>query len=93
MKLGFIGMGNMASALARGFLASGKVNAADLCAFDPAAEKLAAMAAELGFTALDSEIGSQQNLPDGAASLRAGPDGLLLPLMPKTVHSRRFYTD
>lgn len=56
MKLGFIGMGNMAGALARGFLASGKVNAAELYAFDPAAEKLAAMAAELGFTALDSEM-------------------------------------
>ena len=55
MKLGLIGMGNMASALAKGFLASGKVSGKDLAAFDPVAEKLAAMAAELGFTALGSE--------------------------------------
>ena len=55
MKLGFIGMGNMAIALARGFVASGKVAPADLYAFDPAAEKLAQMAAEIGFTPVASE--------------------------------------
>ena len=55
MKLGFIGMGNMAAALARGFVASGKVSSADLYAFDPASEKLAQMAAELGFTPVESE--------------------------------------
>lgn len=55
MKLGFIGMGNMAAALARGFVASGKVQGGDLYAFDPASEKLAHMAAELGFTPVNSE--------------------------------------
>ena len=55
MKLGFIGMGNMATALARGFVASGKVQGGDLYAFDPASEKLAQMAAELGFTPVNSE--------------------------------------
>ena len=55
MKLGFIGMGNMASALLRGFLASGKVRATDVCAYDPNSEKLSAMASELGITALSSE--------------------------------------
>ena len=55
MKLGFIGMGNMAAALARGFVASGKVAPADLYAFDPASEKLAQMGAELGFTPVKSE--------------------------------------
>lgn len=55
MKLGFIGMGNMAAALARGFVASGKVQATDLYAFDPAANKLTQMAAELGFTPVNSE--------------------------------------
>lgn len=55
MKLGFIGMGNMATALARGFLASGKVAATDLYAFDPAKEKLAQMAAELGIHPVKSE--------------------------------------
>ena len=55
LKLGFIGMGNMAAALARGFVASGKVQASELYAFDPATEKLAQMADELGFTAVGSE--------------------------------------
>ncbi len=55
MKLGFIGMGNMATALARGFVASGKVASADLYAFDPAADKLAQMANELGFAPVGSE--------------------------------------
>lgn len=55
MKLGFIGMGNMATALARGFVASGKVQASELYAFDPAADKLAQMAAELGLVAVSSE--------------------------------------
>ena len=56
MKLGFIGMGNMATALARGFVASGKVAPAALYAFDPATEKLSQMAQELGFTAVTSEL-------------------------------------
>ena len=30
MKLGFIGMGNMATALVRGFVASGKIKGADV---------------------------------------------------------------
>ena len=55
MKLGFIGMGNMATALARGFIASGKVDAKDVAAYDPDVKKLQNMAAELGFAALDSE--------------------------------------
>ena len=55
MKLGFIGMGNMAAALARGFVTSGKVAPTELYAFDPASEKLAQMAAELGFTPVASE--------------------------------------
>ena len=32
MKLGFIGMGNMATALLRGFLSSGQLDAADVAA-------------------------------------------------------------
>ena len=55
MKLGFIGMGNMAAALVRGFVASGKVSADKICAFDPAADKLAAMASELGILPVGSE--------------------------------------
>ena len=55
MKLGFIGMGNMAAALARGFLASGRVQASDVYAFDPAADKLKQMSAELGFVPVGSE--------------------------------------
>ncbi len=55
MKLGFIGMGNMATALVRGFLASGKVQGAEIGAFDPNTERLQSMAGELGLVALNSE--------------------------------------
>lgn len=55
MKLGFIGMGNMASALVRGFIASGKVQGADIVAYDPNAEKLTAIATELGFMPVADE--------------------------------------
>ena len=50
MKIAFIGMGNMATALARGFVASGKLNAADVVAYDPYQDMLRAKAAEIGFT-------------------------------------------
>ncbi len=50
MKLAFIGMGNMATALARGFVASGKLAAADIIAFDPYQDMLKDKAEELGFT-------------------------------------------
>ena len=50
MKLAFIGMGNMATALARGFIASGKLPAADIVAFDPNTANLNKKAKELGFT-------------------------------------------
>ena len=45
-KIGFIGMGNMAKAMAIGFISSGKVQAADMGAFAPNQEKLAKNAAE-----------------------------------------------
>lgn len=51
MKIGFIGMGNMAKALARGFVASGKVAPVDMIAFAPNEEKLKRNAAEIGFLA------------------------------------------
>ena len=49
MKLAFIGMGNMATALARGFVASGKLQATDVIAFDPCQDTLKAKAADIGF--------------------------------------------
>ena len=49
MKLAFIGMGNMATALARGFVASGKLRAADVIAYDPYQDMLKEKAAEIGF--------------------------------------------
>jgi pyrroline-5-carboxylate reductase len=55
MKLGFIGMGNMATALCKGFLASAGLRAEEICAFDPAADLLAARAAELGILPMTSE--------------------------------------
>ena len=49
MKLGFIGMGNMAQALAKGFVATGAVACEDIIAYAPNQQKLAANAAEIGF--------------------------------------------
>lgn len=50
MKLALIGMGNMATALTRGFVASGKLSAADVVAYDPYQDMLKQKAAEIGFT-------------------------------------------
>ena len=49
MKLGFIGMGNMAKALASGFALTGAVLAENITAYAPNQQKLAANAAEIGF--------------------------------------------
>ena len=43
--LGFIGMGNMAGALAEGFIRSGRLPASRIYAYAPHQEKLAASAA------------------------------------------------
>ena len=50
MKLGFIGMGNMAGALCEGWIRAGALKAEDVFAFAPNQEKLAANAARIGFT-------------------------------------------
>lgn len=47
-KIGFIGMGNMAQALAAGFVASGKVKGEDIHAYAPNQEKLATNCQNLG---------------------------------------------
>ena len=52
--LGFIGMGNMAGALAEGFIRSGRLPASRIYAYAPHQEKLAASAARIGFTACAS---------------------------------------
>ncbi|MCC7493928.1 MAG: pyrroline-5-carboxylate reductase [Fimbriimonadaceae bacterium] len=49
-----LGVGAMGSALIRGWLDSGCLTAAQIRAYDVAAPKLVALAAELGITALDS---------------------------------------
>ena len=49
-KIGFIGMGNMAQALAKGFIGSGKIAAEDVFSYAPNQEKLAANAEKIGFT-------------------------------------------
>ena len=50
-KIGFIGMGNMAQAIASGFLKSGKVSAENLFAYAPNQEKLKKNAELIGFSA------------------------------------------
>lgn len=50
-KIGFIGMGNMAQAIAAGMIYSGKIDGADVYAYAPTKEKLEANASKIGFTA------------------------------------------
>ena len=54
MKIGFIGMGNMAQAIAAGFVSSKKIAASDLFAYAPNQEKLKANAQKIGFVPLAS---------------------------------------
>lgn len=54
MKIGFIGMGNMAQAIAKGFIDSGKVSGSDIAAFAPNQTKLADNADRIGFVAVDN---------------------------------------
>jgi len=48
-KLGFIGMGNMAQALCKGFVSSGKINKEDIYAYAPTYDKLCVNAEKYGF--------------------------------------------
>lgn len=50
-KIGFVGMGNMAQAIAAGMICSGKIDGTDVYAYAPTKKKLEANAAKIGFTA------------------------------------------
>lgn len=54
MKIGFIGIGNMASAMVKGLLAAGLAPAGDVGAFDIAADKLEAACKQFGIHRFDS---------------------------------------
>ena len=49
MKISFIGMGNMAQAIAAGFIGSGKVSKEDMFAYAPTWDKLEANSQKIGF--------------------------------------------
>lgn len=49
MKIGFIGMGNMAQAIAAGFIYSGRIDGSDVYAYAPHHDKLKANAGKIGF--------------------------------------------
>lgn len=53
-KFGFIGMGNMASALAQGFISNGVLNKEQVYAYAPNQEKLKGNAEKIGFTPVSS---------------------------------------
>ena len=53
-KIGFIGMGNMAQAIAEGFFKSGKVEKQDVFAYAPHQDKLQKNAERIGFVPMDS---------------------------------------
>ena len=48
--IGFIGMGNMAQAIAQGFIASGRILADQMYAYAPNQDKLKNNAKRIGFT-------------------------------------------
>ncbi len=49
MKIGFIGMGNMAQAIAAGFIYSDRIDGSDVYAYAPHQDKLKSNAAKIGF--------------------------------------------
>ncbi|WP_033171330.1 pyrroline-5-carboxylate reductase [Selenomonas sp. ND2010] len=53
-KLGFIGMGNMAQALAAGFIQSGSIDRSNVFAFAPNQDKLKKNSQRIGFTPCES---------------------------------------
>ena len=77
--LGFIGMGNMASAILRGVLASRLLDAQEVLAFDVLAEKVQAQCERFGIRAADS-----------AADVAAQCDALVLAVKPQVLKSLLF---
>ena len=71
MRIGFLGAGNMASAMIRGLRAKG-LSPADVAAFDVCADKVAALSADCGLTVADS-----------AADLIARSDVVVLAVKPQ----------
>ena len=61
MKIGFIGMGNMAKAIAMGWVSKNVVNKNDLFAYAPTREKLLKNAREIGFTPCCSALELVEN--------------------------------
>lgn len=55
-RIGFIGMGNMAQAIAEGFFRSGKIDKKDVFAYAPHKEKLYANSEKIGFVPVDSPV-------------------------------------
>ncbi len=53
-RIGFIGMGNMAQAMAAGFITSGRIKGEELLAYAPHKEKLYQNSERIGFTPVDS---------------------------------------
>lgn len=61
MKIGFIGMGNMAKAIAEGFVNNEVVDAMDIFAYAPTQAKLMENAEKIGFMAMTSSKSVVQN--------------------------------
>ena len=59
-KLGFIGMGNMAKALAKGFIDAGKIKENAIFAYAPNQEKLQKNSKCIGFILFDKYIDAME---------------------------------
>ena len=64
LRLGIVGVGAMGGAIARGLVASGAVDASQLCAADQDAAKLAELEQEAGVRACDSALSLAQSSVD-----------------------------
>ena len=76
MKIGFIGVGNQATAMLRGMARTKKIAISDVCAYDVDRARLEAAAAELGFRAMAD-----------AASVASDADLLVLAVKPHQIES------
>lgn len=89
MKIGFIGAGNMASAILRGAVRSGTFAPADLCAFDLDAAKTDALGRELDICTAESETALIAQSDAVVLAVKPNVLSSLLPSVGETLQARQ----